>query len=166
MTLKTALDATGSTSIYPNEAISAAQAAELTGRIAGGETVRLYIGGNLATVSGVTAGASGTAKFTVTTAVKDVPVGGMICGDGAGKDGSAIYCTLILGANAYGVTEVSGLGLQHIIKQLGSAGTGDPLNQRSTAGWKATKTAERLVEEYMIRLEHSSRTFGAMAESN
>jgi N4-gp56 family major capsid protein len=46
-----------------------------------------------------------------------------------------VYSTLILGANAYGVTEVSGGGLEHIVKQLGSAGTSDPLNQRATAGY-------------------------------
>lgn len=67
-----------------------------------------------------------------------------------------VYATLILGANAYGVTEVSGGGLQHIVKQLGSAGTADPLNQRATAGWKAIKVAERLVEEYMVRIETTS----------
>lgn len=67
-----------------------------------------------------------------------------------------VYSTLILGADAYGVTEVSGGGLQHIVKQLGSSGTADPLNQRATAGWKATKVAERLVEQYMIRIETCS----------
>ena len=59
----------------------------------------------------------------------------------------------ILGDNAYGVTDIGGGGLQHIVKQLGSAGTGDPLDQRATAGWKATKAAVRLVEPYMVRIE-------------
>lgn len=67
-----------------------------------------------------------------------------------------VYSTLIIGKNAYGVTEVTGGGLQHIVKQLGSAGTADPLNQRATVGWKAIKTAERLVEEYMVRIETCS----------
>ena len=75
---------------------------------------------------------------------------------GAGAGGRAVYSTLILGDNAYGVTEISGGGLQHIVKQLGSAGTGDPLDQRATAGWKATKVAERLVENYMVRIESGS----------
>lgn len=75
---------------------------------------------------------------------------------GAGNGGRAVYSTLILGDNAYGVTEISGGGLQHIVKQLGSAGTSDPLDQRATAGWKATKTAERLVENYMVRIESCS----------
>lgn len=75
---------------------------------------------------------------------------------GAGADGRAVYSTLILGDNAYGVTEISGGGLEHIVKQLGSAGTADALNQRATAGWKATKVAERLVENYMVRIESAS----------
>ena len=73
---------------------------------------------------------------------------------------TTVYSTLVLGANAYGVTEVTGGGLKTIVKQLGSGGTADPLNQRATAGWKAVKTAERLVEHYMIRIESAS-TFGA-----
>ena len=75
---------------------------------------------------------------------------------GAGSGSRDVYSTLILGANAYGVTEVSGGGLEHIVKQLGSAGTADPLNQRASAGWKATKVAERIVEEYMVRIETTS----------
>lgn len=75
---------------------------------------------------------------------------------GAGESGVDVYSTLIIGANAYGVTEITGGGLQHIVKQLGSGGTTDPLNQRATVGWKATKTAEILVDEYMVRIETCS----------
>ena len=73
-----------------------------------------------------------------------------------------IYSTLILGDNAYGVTEIEGGGLEHIGKQLGSAGTADPLNQRATVGWKATKVAERLVEQFMVRIESKSTFDGAV----
>ena len=73
-------------------------------------------------------------------------------------DGSSVYMTMVIGANAYGVTEVEGGGLTHIVKQLGSAGSSDPLNQRATTGWKALKTAVRLVEENMVRIEHTSPT--------
>lgn len=83
---------------------------------------------------------------------------------GAGAGGRAVYSTLILGDNAYGVTEVQGGGLEHIVKQLGSAGTSDALNQRATAGWKATKVAERLVENYMVRIESAS-TFNPTANN-
>ena len=68
----------------------------------------------------------------------------------------AVYSTLVLADNAYGVTEIEGGGLQHIVKQLGSAGTADALDQRATCGWKATKVAERLVENFMIRIESTS----------
>ena len=71
----------------------------------------------------------------------------------AGASSQAVYATLILGDNAYGVTEIEGGGLEHIVKQLGSAGTADALNQRATVGWKATKVAERLVEQFMVRIE-------------
>lgn len=75
---------------------------------------------------------------------------------GAGEGNRDVYSTLVLADNAYGVTEIEGGGLQHIIKQLGSGGTADPLNQRSTVGWKAMKVAERLVEQYMVRIESVS----------
>ena len=91
-------------------------------------------------------------RFVETTEAKIWAKGGVGNEDGL----RAVYSTLILGDNAYGVTDVEGGGLQHIVKQLGSAGTGDPLNQRATAGWKATKVAERLVENYMVRIESSS----------
>lgn len=74
-------------------------------------------------------------------------------------DGS-VYATLIIGANAYGVTEIEGGGLKTIIKQKGSAGTADPLDQRSTAGWKAILTAKILSDEYMVRIETKSTFTG------
>lgn len=61
------------------------------------------------------------------------------------------YSTFILGANAYGVTEISGGGLQHIVKQLGYGD--DPLNQRASVGWKATRAVEILVPQYMISID-------------
>nr|DAI52488.1 MAG TPA: major capsid protein [Caudoviricetes sp.] len=90
-------------------------------------------------------GKVGGVRFVETTEAKIFAKGGAESVD--------VYSTLILGSNAYGVTEVTGGGLQHIVKQLGSSGTADPLNQRASVGWKAVKTAERLVEPYMIRIE-------------
>lgn len=71
----------------------------------------------------------------------------------AGSEGADVYATLIFGENAYGTTALAGGGLEHIVKQLGSAGSSDPLNQRATVGWKATKVTVRLVEAFMIRVE-------------
>lgn len=165
-TLHTALDATGSTSIKPDMTITTAQADELTARIRDGETVKIYVGGKEATVTAVTAGSPGTAALTVSAAVKSVAKGAVICGYGAGADGSAVYCTMLLAKGAYCTTSINGLGLQHIFKQLGSAGTSDPLNQRATIGWKMTKAALRKVEEYMCRIEHSTESMGHVAVSN
>ena len=80
-------------------------------------------------------------------------------------EGLAVYAPLFLAEGAYGVTEVTGGGLQTIIKQLGSAGTADPLNQRSTVGWKAMKTAEILMDPYMVRCECCGE-FSGEAEAN
>lgn len=99
-------------------------------------------------------GKIGTCRFVESTEAKIFA--------GAGASGIDVYSTLILGADAYGTTKVEGGGLETIVKQLGSAGTADPLNQRATVGWKATKTAERLVEEYMVRCENAS-TFNSGA---
>lgn len=77
--------------------------------------------------------------------------------------GLAVFSTLVLGAHAYGVTEVTGGGLQHIVKQLGYGD--DPLNQRSSVGWKATKTAEILSQEYMLRIESCSK-YSSKADAN
>ena len=72
-----------------------------------------------------------------------------------------VFSTLFLGEGAYGVTEITGGGLKTIIKQKGSAGTSDPLDQRSSIGWKAIKTAEILVDKYLVRVESKSATFSA-----
>ena len=77
-----------------------------------------------------------------------------------------VFGTLIFGEGAYGVTEVSGGGLQTIVKQKGSAGTADPLDQRSSVGWKALKTAELLIPQYLVRVESKSATFSATAAEN
>ena len=78
--------------------------------------------------------------------------------------GLAVFSTLILGAHAYGSTEIEGGGLEHIVKQLGYGD--DPLNQRASVGWKAHKTAERLVEQYMVRIESCSARYSGTAEAN
>ncbi len=71
----------------------------------------------------------------------------------AGSESRDVYATLIFGDNAFGTTSITGGGLEHIVKQLGSAGSADPLNQRASVGWKATKATVRLVEAFMVRVE-------------
>ena len=84
-------------------------------------------------------------------------------GDGC-PAGLAVFGTLVLGAHAYATTELEGGGLQHIVKQLGYGD--DPLNQRASVGWKGTETAERLVEQYMVRIESCSARYSATAAAN
>ena len=92
-------------------------------------------------------------RFVSTTEAKIFPVG-----TGNTDPVVPVHSTLVIGKDAYGVTELEGGGLEHIVKQLGSGGTSDPLNQRATVGWKLSKTAEILVNAYMVRIE-SAATF-------
>ena len=80
--------------------------------------------------------------------------------EGAGSEGRDVYATLILGDNAYATTEIEGGGLTLIVKQLGSGGASDPLDQRASVAWKATKAAVRLQEAYMVRIETTSTFTG------
>ena len=98
-------------------------------------------------------------RFVQTTEAK------IYTGDGC-PSGLAVFGSLFLGDGAYGVTEVTGGGLQTIVKQKGSAGTADPLDQRSSVGWKAIKTAEILVQNYIVRVESCSARFSATAAAN
>ena len=67
---------------------------------------------------------------------------------------TTVHRTLILAKNYYGITQISGEAMKNIVKPLGSAGTADPLEQRSTSGWKATFVAVRLNENFCVRIEH------------
>lgn len=108
---------------------------------------KLLIGGNIYEVTANTASAI-TVKTAISTTIAD---DADIYPGEAGAAGADVYSTLIFGANAFGRTSIQGGGLETIIKSKEQAG--GPLNQYSTVGWKATKTAERLIEEYMVRIE-------------
>lgn len=64
-----------------------------------------------------------------------------------------VYGTLIVAAEAYGLSPLSGEAMNTYVKPLGSAGAADPLNQRSTVGWKATTITTILNQAWMIRIE-------------
>ena len=129
----------------------AVAAGELAGRwvLIGGQ--RYYVGANTATTMTLYADATKTVTASVTCADNTEIYPGE-----AGAEGRDVYATLVLGDNAYGTTSLENGGLQHIVKQLGSAGTSDPLNQRATAGWKADKVTVRLTEAFMVRIETAS----------
>lgn len=75
---------------------------------------------------------------------------------GLGAAGINIHATLIIAKDAYGLIDISGSGKpESIIKGVGSSGTADALNQRSTAGWKCLFTTKMINELALIRIEHS-----------
>jgi N4-gp56 family major capsid protein len=74
---------------------------------------------------------------------------------GGGSGSCDVYKTVILAANAYGISRISGEAIRNIVKPLGSAGTADPLDQRATSGWKGTFVAKILNENALCRIEHA-----------
>ena len=72
-----------------------------------------------------------------------------------GAEGCAVYGCLFVGKGAYGVVDLSE-GTEVIVKPRGSSGTADPLDQRSSVGWKGIHAAAILCDEYMVRVECGS----------
>lgn len=64
-----------------------------------------------------------------------------------------VHMTVILGQEAYGITRIAGNAAEIVTKPRGAGE--DPLNQRSTMGWKITFVAKRLQEAFMLRIEHA-----------
>lgn len=74
---------------------------------------------------------------------------------GEGANGINVYSTLIIAQNAYAQTRISGQTLKNIVKPLGSAGTADPLDQRTTSGWKLTYVAKILDDSKLVDIQHA-----------
>ena len=124
-------------------------------------SIPIFIGGYANSITAIST-TSNVTTLTLDTAVR-CAVGDVICGRGAGSDGSAVFSTIVLGADAFGVTDVENGGVEHIVKQKGYGN--DPLNQRSSIGWKALTAAEILVDEYIVRIESGS-SYSAVADAN
>ena len=65
----------------------------------------------------------------------------------------AVYGNFFFGKDAWGEIDPAGAGAEMIVKAKGSAGTADPLNQRSTVGYKFSGAATILYPERLIRVE-------------
>ena len=149
-TLTVASYTSGTKTVVIDEALTADEATALAGR-------SVIIHGEPSIITSATSGSAGSATIVLKDARTTNPADNDVVYPGeAGAAGRNVYSTLIIAENAYGVTDVEGGGLEHIVKQVGSAGTADPLNQRATCGWKGMFTAEILVEDYMIRVESTS----------
>lgn len=135
----------------------------------GGTVAENALAGRYILLNGVRAKVTANTADTLTIEAADfgtVADNAVIYPGEGGADGLAVFGTLILGDGAYGVTEVTGGGLEIIVKQRGSSGAADPLDQRSSVGWKAIKTAEMLIENYLVRIESVSARFSESAKAN
>lgn len=77
--------------------------------------------------------------------------------DAATKAAIDVHATLVFGKDAYGVVDIEGKGaMQTIVKPHGSAGSGDPLDQRATVGAKAPAYAAVILNDlWLVRIEHA-----------
>lgn len=75
---------------------------------------------------------------------------------GAGASGINVYATVVVAADAYGATRLSGEALRSIRHPFGSSGAADALDQRGTSGWKAIFVGVRLYEAHILRIEHGT----------
>ena len=74
--------------------------------------------------------------------------------EGAGASGADVASVIVLGQYAYGYTSLTGSNPRVIVKPAGSAGTGDPLDQVSTVGWKMDGFGVKMLQpEYAVRIE-------------
>lgn len=104
-------------------------------------------------------------RFIESTEARITNEGVSISGDGAIKK-HAVYDCYFLGKNAFKVLDVGGAGAEIIVKDAGSSGTEDPLNQRSTIGWKIPMFGAKVtIPEYIVRVECGS-SFGKVDAAN
>ena len=98
-----------------------------------------------------TPASSVTDEWTYAQSVKIVPSGGA-------SNGDEVHASIIYGQNAFGMVKLGGTGkpnIQIIVKQLGSSGSDDPLNQRGTIAWKVPFFAcAVLQDDFIVRIEH------------
>ena len=70
-----------------------------------------------------------------------------------------VHATIIYGQDAFGMVKLGGKGtpnIQMIVKQPGSSGSEDPLNQRGTIAWKVPHFAcAVLQDDFICRVEHA-----------
>lgn len=76
-----------------------------------------------------------------------------------GMSGADVYEVVMLGKEAYAVTELDVMQARMVIHPRGTGGHTDPLEQYSTIGWKAALGAVILNQEFLLKIYcASSRT--------
>jgi len=71
----------------------------------------------------------------------------------AGSGSIDVYGTIILAADAYAISRISGEALKNIVE--GPGGNNDPLHQRQTSAWKGTFVATILNDAFLLSIRHS-----------
>lgn len=72
---------------------------------------------------------------------------------GAGSGSIDVYGTIILAADAYAISRISGEAMKNIVE--GPGGNSDPLHQRQTSAFKATFVATILNDAFLLSLRHA-----------
>lgn len=143
--------------ITVSEALTSADAEALAGRDivikSGSDNDAAY---EAVTVQSATAGSAGSATIKIANTSVTPASGNKLYDADCGCENTAVNSTIVFGKDAFGVVDIEGEGaFKTIFKPKGSAGTGDPLDQRWTAGWKASGfTAAILQDLWMVRIEH------------
>ena len=121
--------------------------------VAIGEDRPVLINGKQQTIASSSAGMNGEAYVVLNGNISNELIeADMKIYPGEGADcGQPVYSTIIIGKNAFG--SAGDKTVEIINKALGSAGTGDPLNQRGTVGWKAYRFFKILEQTKMVRIE-------------
>ena len=73
-----------------------------------------------------------------------------------GMSGADIYECVMIGKEAYAVTELSAHQARLIVHPKGTGGHSDPLEQYSTIGWKAALTAAILNQDWLVAIRCAS----------
>lgn len=105
------------------------------------------------TVASAASGAAGAATVTVTENISTTLADGdILYANEYGQSGNTVHNTMIFGAKAYGMIDISGNSgnLRIIVKNKGEGGPSNPLEQFSTIGWKVEALACCLLQPLWI----------------
>ena len=127
-----------------------------------GKTIKVWANGEEKTVSGIAYDSTNECYTLTFSSAVTLAQGKLICGQGAGKDGSATYDTIILGKGAYGIIDPYGENFEMIIHDKSEV---PPLNLYSTIGYKFCHAAIILQQERILRIESGS-SYSAVDEAN
>lgn len=132
--------------IYVAETIESGDVTKFTSK-------KIYIDNKKYTVASAAAGMNGAACLTLSDTITSAFIEAdmkIYPGEGS-ANGNPVYSTVIIGKNAFGTSGDKTVKI--INKSLGSAGTGDPLNQRGTVGWKGYRFMKIIQQTNMCRIE-------------